>query len=202
MRLNVGDRPREPGIQVAATIGLGRLAGRRRQERIILMTLKNMLIRDCGTLVVGVACSGALTSCTGSRTFVLEHASGRDPHMVVSIRRLGSTVPVAPELATRLEARVARDLGPSARVDGSGAGDLVIGYRFVLFESGNAAARAGAGIATLAGSPFCGVGEGALGVDVQFSDAAGMIQCWTCQDAAGPAERARACLVKRQGRRW
>lgn len=118
-------------------------------------------------------CGAALSGCTASRTFVLDSATDQRSHTVASLTRLPSTVDVSPSLATRFEEELSRGLAPEARVAATPSEDLVIGYRFVLFDSGSAAARVGSGVASLVGSPFYGVGDGALGVEVTFSDAAG-----------------------------
>ena len=52
-------------------------------------------------------------------------------------------------------------------------GELIIQYRFVLFDTGSTAARIGSGVANLAGSPFFGLGDGNLGVEATFSDSMG-----------------------------
>src|SRR5262245_57447471 len=110
--------------------------------------------------------------CTSSRTFVLDPVATPRNHAVASLRQLPSTVEVSPALAARFEQELARKLALSP-VDSRDTGDLTIAYRFVLFDSGSTAARVGAGIASLVGSPFYGLGDGALGVDVVFTDAGG-----------------------------
>lgn len=121
--------------------------------------------RLCGL----AAALGMLGGCVSSRTFVLERADESAIYMGVRFEQLPATVGVRPELARRFEERVSGKLGGGC-IANSPAADLVITYRFVLFDNGNSAARLGAGIASLAGSPFYGVGDGSLGVEVTYSD--------------------------------
>jgi hypothetical protein len=137
---------------------------------------------DRTTRTLGIACIVPLLwgltgtgGCASSRTFVLEPAATPRTHMATSLRCLPSTVEVSPALTTRFEEMLARKLGPETRVVAGGAGDLIIEYRFVLFDAGSPAARVGAGVASLAGSPFYGLGDGALGLDVTFTDVAGRV---------------------------
>ncbi len=115
---------------------------------------------------------GFASGCTSSRTFVLERVAEPGHHLAVSVDQLDATVPVGPGLAQRLEARLSTALSPHAMMNAEAA-DLMIAYRFVLFDDGSAAARVGAGIASLAGSPFYGLGDGAVGIEVVYSDRSG-----------------------------
>ncbi len=120
-----------------------------------------------------------ITACTTSRTFVLEPASAMRTHSLASIEHLPSTVTLDPSLAsqfeTRFESQLSRRLSPEASIVPPEAGDLNIRYRFVLYDAGSTATRVGAGVASLAGSPFYGLGDGALGVDVIFTNSDGRV---------------------------
>lgn len=134
----------------------------------------NSVVRRCG--LAALAASSFLAACTTSRTFVLEPAMGARVHIATSIERLPSTVEIDPALATTFESQLTRKLAPETSVVAGDSGDLSIRYRFVLYDTGSTAARVGAGVASLAGSPFYGLGDGALGVDVTFTSADGRVR--------------------------
>lgn len=129
---------------------------------------RRLPLRLIGLLLGGL---GAGTGCTSSRTFVLESAVVQRDHTSVTLRPLPSAVQASPDAGRRLEEQLARRLGPHAEIVADG--DLVIAYRFSLFDQGSTGLRLGSGVASLIGSPFYGVGDGAIGVDVTFQDAGG-----------------------------
>jgi hypothetical protein len=91
--------------------------------------------------------------------------------MTVCLRGLPSTVEGSAAATERLKNQLARKLSPQADV--SDEGDLVIAFRISLYDTGSTGLRVGSGVASLVGSPFYGVGDGAVGVDVRFQDANG-----------------------------
>ncbi len=122
-------------------------------------------------LAVGLFAGG----CTQSHTFVLRPVTMPTRLMSTSIVVAPSTVGVTPAIQTLFEKKLAEKLRPEAMVQAGAAGDLVIQYRFVLYDTGNTAARIGSGVANLAGSPFFGIGDGSLGIEATYSDSMGNI---------------------------
>ena len=115
-----------------------------------------------------------LAGCSSSHTFVLDPPTGPRTHNVVAVKQIPSWMPIPADVSTAFEKKIAGKLPPEAKPAGDTTPpDLVIQYRFVLFDTGSSAARIGSGVASLAGSPFYGVGDGTLGVDVIFTDPAG-----------------------------
>lgn len=139
---------------------------------------KTKPIRRGGALAT-LATLPLLAACTTSRTFVLEPASAMRTHSLASIEHLPSSVTLDPSLAsqfeTKFESQLSRKLHPEASIVPPDACDLNIQYRFVLYDAGSTVTRVGAGVASLAGSPFYGLGDGALGVDVIFTSSDGRV---------------------------
>lgn len=129
--------------------------------------------RKATGLIAAAALGAALAGCTSGHTFVLEPAGESAGSGTVLIRRAASHVEVDAELAERFEAKLAARLARDAGLTEAEDADLVLEYRFVLFDSGSTAMRLGAGAASLLGSPFYGLGDGAVGVDVNFVDREG-----------------------------
>jgi hypothetical protein len=117
--------------------------------------------------------AGALPGCVSSHTFVLQRPEPRHHYNTVALAQQESTVDVdadsADHFRAALEASLSRDAGLAIQP----AADLVIRYKFTLFESGEPAVRVGSGVANLAGSPLYGLGDGVVGVEVVFADLLG-----------------------------
>ncbi|MBX3357865.1 MAG: hypothetical protein KF745_05505 [Phycisphaeraceae bacterium] len=121
-------------------------------------------------MVLGVVAGG----CTPSRTYVLEPTVvAHHEYTTAALKRLEPTVAVDAEVQGGFEERLADSLDREARVKPTPDGELVVEYRFVHYEEGNVALRVGSGMANLFGSPFYGLGDGTLGIEVRFVDAGG-----------------------------
>jgi hypothetical protein len=123
-------------------------------------------------VVLGVAvATGAmlLGGCVPSRTYVLQPTPAGITHSGYAVRAADSAVKVTAEDRADFEARLNKKLVAQLGEPASPQGDLVIAYRFTLFEKGGGAARVGSTIANVVGSPFYGIGDGAVGVEVVYS---------------------------------
>lgn len=107
--------------------------------------------------------------CTSSRTFQLQPVSDNQIHGRVTIARLPESVRTDPADNQQFEATLTRNLEDKLHATIGQPPDLVIQYRFVLFDQGSGAARTLSGIANLAGSPVYGAGDGAIGVEIVYA---------------------------------
>lgn len=123
-----------------------------------------------------------LAACTPSRTYVLDAppmVNDMPPvdHRAVTLREDPSTVQIPDELRTHFRQELAEALAedkPQLPVaDPPAPADLTLSYRFILLTKGNAPVRIGSGLLNLLGSPFYGLGDGAVGLEVAFLDPAG-----------------------------
>ncbi|MEK6702055.1 MAG: hypothetical protein AABZ53_07320 [Planctomycetota bacterium] len=120
-----------------------------------------------------VLAGATLAGCSTSHTFVLDPAMPRMSHMTAALQQGSSTVKVDEKTARAFEAKLGERLRTEAKITASPTAELVIQYRFVLYETGSTAARLGSGVASLAGSPFYGIGDGTVGIEATFTDALG-----------------------------
>lgn len=128
---------------------------------------------------------GLVSACVSPRTHVLETPRSVAHDRVVRIARGTSTVQVDAKLQEAFEERLTERLQSRAMLtteDKSGA-TFTIEYRFVLQDNGSSGVRLGAGIASLVGSPFYGLGDGAVGVEVVYRDQGGASIGHTVTDA-------------------
>jgi len=119
----------------------------------------------------------ALAACTPSRTYVLDAPPmvGQQPaidHRAVAIREAQSAEP-AQEVPAELREHFRGELVEALADDKPALpvvdqADLTIAYRFILLTRGNTPVRIGSGLLNLLGSPFYGLGDGAVGVEVAF----------------------------------
>jgi hypothetical protein len=110
-----------------------------------------------------------LAGCTQGRTFVLSHPHAGAVHHGVAIRPLDAAVKVDPKADAEFRSKLSENLKKELKTEVTQEADLIVEYRFTLFEQGNTAARVGSGVASLAGSPFYGIGDGSVGVEVVFA---------------------------------
>lgn len=117
-----------------------------------------------------LAMSGLLlmSACTSSRTFVLQPVRGGEIAGHVALSRMEATTMVDPKANADFEARLTEELQSQVGATLGDPADLIVQYRFVLFDQGSSGARVGSGLASLAGSPLYGVGDGAVGVEVVY----------------------------------
>lgn len=107
--------------------------------------------------------------CSSSRTFVLQQPKPGTVHAGLSLKPMDSSVRVDPEAQKDFETRLSAKLKDQIGVEPSDHGDLIVQYRFTLFDQGAGAARVGSTIANIVGSPFYGIGDGAVGVEVVYA---------------------------------
>lgn len=115
-----------------------------------------------------------LPACTSSKTFVLQPVREGEISGRVALSRMEATAMVDPKAHADFEARLTEELGRQVGATVGDPADLIVQYRFVLFDQGSSGARVGSGIASLAGSPLYGVGDGAVGVEIVYKRPDGM----------------------------
>lgn len=130
------------------------------------------MIRRLLLTLILLGASG-LSACSRSRTYVLDPVRPDARHDKVAIQRGASTVTVDDDAAKAFETTLKDKLKSEAMIGADDAAPLIIRYRFVLFDTGSTAARVGSGVAGLVGSPFYGIGDGALGVEATFTEPSG-----------------------------
>lgn len=121
-----------------------------------------------GWLALIVVSLSGLASCTGSRTFVLQPVQGGELHGHIALSRMESTSTVDAKANEEFEAKLTDHLRTDVGASIGVPPDLVLQYRFVLFDTGSTGARVGSGLASLAGSPLYGIGDGSVGVEVVY----------------------------------
>lgn len=104
---------------------------------------------------------------------------------MVRISRGTSTASVEPKLQEAFEDRLGERLRARAMFTTVESRDaaFTIEYRFVLQDAGSTGVRLGAGVASLIGSPFYGLGDGAVGVEIVYRDRNGTSVGHTVTDA-------------------
>jgi|CXWL01.1.fsa_nt_gi hypothetical protein len=122
------------------------------------------------TAALGAGLSAPLGGCAPGRTFVLEPATSTPSLMSVAFERDHSTVQVQEDVAQSFERRLETRFKGKVDIEAPESADLVLRYRFVLYDTGSAATRLGSGVAGVLGSPFYGLGDGSIGVEVAFVD--------------------------------
>lgn len=106
---------------------------------------------------------------------MLERPAVTIDHRTVALKHGPDTSPLDPATDQEFEASLAAELAPALAVVPETEADLTIQYRFVHYDSGNAVVRVGSGLAGLFGSPFYGLGDGAVGVEATFLDHQGTV---------------------------
>ncbi|MFO0858718.1 MAG: hypothetical protein U0640_15335 [Phycisphaerales bacterium] len=117
--------------------------------------------------LVGVA---ALAGCTSPQAIVLERPTAVLHDSTIRVVRLDTSADVDQRVQDTFEARLRDRLMQEQLFETREPGDkaITLEYRFVHHEQGSSSARVAAGVASLLGSPFYGVGDGALGVEVTY----------------------------------
>ena len=121
-----------------------------------------------GWLALVVVSLSGLASCTSSRTFVLQPVKGGELRGHIALARMESTQMVDARANEEFEAKLTDHLRSDVGASIGTPPDLVLQYRFVLFDTGSTGARVGSGLASLAGSPLYGIGDGSVGVEVVY----------------------------------
>lgn len=120
------------------------------------------------TMVLALLCLVLLPACTSSKTFVLQPVRGGELAGQVALSRMEATTMVDPKAHADFEAKLTEELRRQVGATVGSPADLIVEYRFVLFDQGSSGARVGSGLASLAGSPLYGVGDGAVGVEIVY----------------------------------
>jgi len=116
-----------------------------------------------------VLMSLAMGGCTPSRTFVLLQPSRVTVPRTLALRHDPATATVDPKDTERFEKKLAGKLKSVGGFEMGDPAELVIEYRFVLYDTGSEAARVTSGVAGVVGSPFYGIGDGSIGVEVTYA---------------------------------
>lgn len=106
--------------------------------------------------------------CSSNRTYVLQDPPPGSVLTGVALRGMDSSIKIDPAQRTEFEKILAEKITEIYGSQPQADGDLIIQYRFVLFDQGNTAFRVGSNVANLAGSPFYGLGDGAVGIEVIY----------------------------------
>jgi hypothetical protein len=125
------------------------------------------------TISVFILLTATLPACTSSHTFILQRPEPRHHFDTVALVQQESTVEVDSDSSDHFRAALESSLQNDAGLTPKPGAELVIRYKFTLFESGEPAVRVGFGVANLAGSPLYGLGDGLVGVEVVFTDLMG-----------------------------
>jgi hypothetical protein len=123
-------------------------------------------------MFVGLALFGG---CVSPRTLVLDRSRAVGQVRSVHIERAQATAEVESSVQDSFETNLVQQLERHRlpQMDAGVRAGLNIRYRFVLHEEGSTAKRVGSGVASLLGSPFYGIGDGAVGVEISYFDAMG-----------------------------
>lgn len=119
--------------------------------------------------VAALCAAGAMAACVSSKTFVLHQTVPGTTHHGLVLKPLECAIKVDQAAQDDFKSKLAAKLKSATGVDPSDTGDLIVQYRFVLFEQGSTAARLASGAANLAGSPLYGIGDGSVGVEVIYA---------------------------------
>lgn len=118
-----------------------------------------------------------LGACAPSRTYVLDapaYTAGTSlASSSVSVREAPGDSGADPKLLSEFKSSLRKHLEEEPGIAVSDDAPVTLLYRFVLHTDGNAPVRVGSGLLNLLGSPFYGLGDGAVGVDVTYLDRAG-----------------------------
>ena len=110
----------------------------------------------------------ALGGCASNRMFVLNPVAPGTTISSLTIRPGESSIAIDPENRADFEAALSDELTELYGVKPTPDADLIIEYRFVLYDQGNTAFRVGSNVLNLVGSPFYGLGDGAVGVEAVY----------------------------------
>lgn len=130
------------------------------------------LTKMCVAMSLALAAAVQI-GCSSGRTFVLQPVHGGTIQGRVALKAVESTTQIDPQANKDLEAKLGEQLTKQVGVEIGAPADLVVEYRFVLYDTGSTGARLGSGIASLAGSPFYGIGDGSVGIEVVYRQSDG-----------------------------
>ncbi len=119
-----------------------------------------------GLLIVSVF--ALQVGCVAGRTFVLERPAPSTVYSGVALRPMGEQIEVDPAVQLAFHDILVRKLTEELGVVPDDKGDLLMQYRITLFDEGEGAVRVGSTLTNFVGSPFYGLGDGAVGIEVRF----------------------------------
>lgn len=121
-------------------------------------------------------------ACTPARTYVLDMpvapaadlpAATSPSAPAVAIKPASENLePSSPLLAT-FHSCLAKHLADSPAIELRDDAPVTISYRLILHIEGDTPVRVGSGLLNLLGSPFYGLGDGAVGFDIVYADRSG-----------------------------
>jgi hypothetical protein len=109
-----------------------------------------------------------LPGCVSSKTFVLKPIPEGTTLGRIALKPAESTARVDPRAQSDFQSRLADQLKQVVGAVVADPADLIVQYRFVLFDQGSSAARVVSGLSNVAGSPIYGLGDGDVGVEVLY----------------------------------
>jgi len=112
--------------------------------------------------------SALQVGCIAGRTFVLERPAPSTVYTGVALRPMGEQIEVDPAVRLEFHEILTRKLTKELGVVPDDTGDLLLQYRITLFDEGEGAVRVGSTLTNFVGSPFYGLGDGAVGIEVRF----------------------------------
>ncbi len=115
-----------------------------------------------------VALAAPLSGCVSSKTFVLHPVQEGVTYGRVALKSSEASVKVDDKAHADFEKKLAERLKREVGAEVGTPPDLILQYRFVLFDQGSGGARVVSGITNVVGSPVYGIGDGAVGVEVTY----------------------------------
>ena len=112
--------------------------------------------------------AAALPGCVSSKTFVLEPVPPGSMFGRIALKPAEATIMVDPKVQADFQSKLSDQLKKFVGVELSEPPDILVQYRFVLFEQGSGASRIVSGLSNIAGSPIYGLGDGSIGVEVFY----------------------------------
>jgi hypothetical protein len=109
-----------------------------------------------------------LPGCVSSKTFVLQPIPTGTHLGRIALKPADSTAHIDPRSQSDFQARLAAQLKNVVGADVADPPDLIVQYRFVLFDKGSGPARVVSGLTNIAGSPIYGLGDGDVGIEVLY----------------------------------
>jgi len=121
-----------------------------------------------------LALAAPLAGCVSSKTFVLHPVEQGVTYGRVALKPSDASVKVDAMSQSDFEKKLAERLRREVGAEVGTPPDLILQYRFVLFDQGSGGARVASGITNVIGSPVYGIGDGAVGVEVTYLKPDGM----------------------------
>lgn len=110
-----------------------------------------------------------LSGCVSSKTFVLQPVPQGTELGRIAIKSADGSIAVDSKSRADFESRLQNQLQKQVGAAVAEPPDMIVQYRFVLFDQGSGAVRVVSGLTNIAGSPIYGLGDGAVGVEVIYT---------------------------------